>query len=111
MAEQEPGYLPITLRRGETRPIPLTYGPRDPTLPRYNLTGQPVEMRIQPDDAAEIVIAGPNVAVTNGPAGEITIAIPAATVTAFAFNNADYVLMLNARRLLHGPLTIKGIYE
>ena len=112
MASSDEGYFALELRRGETRPIPIVHRPKDKTLPPYNITGKPVEMRIQPQGAAEIVYnSAPNISITNGVGGELTLAIPGATVTAYAFEHADYVIMLDGKRLLHGPLDIKGLYE
>lgn len=102
----------MELRRGETRSTPFTYRPRDKALPPYVITGKPIEMRIKADGLAEIVYnAAPDIAITNGPGGVFTVGILGATVTAYSFDHADYVIMLDGKRLLHGPLDIKGLYE
>lgn len=112
MATENPNYHGLTLRRGETRAIPFTYRPRDKTLPPFVITGQPVELRIQPKGAAEIVKnSAPHISVTDGPNGVITIAYPGAEITAFDFQNAKYAVLLNGERLFYGDLTIKDLYE
>lgn len=112
MAKAEPSYYALTLLREDSESIPLTYRPRDKTLPPYVITGQPVEMRIKPKGAAEIVYnSAPNIAVTDGANGEITIAIPSATKAAYTFQNASYAVLLNGKRLFYGDLTLKSIYE
>lgn len=105
-------YHDLTLRRGETRPIPFTYRPIDKSLPPYVITGQPVAMKISPQGSAEIVYtAAPEISITNGAAGEITIAIPGSVVDAFDFQNAMYAILLNGKRLFYGTLTVKSLYE
>lgn len=112
MAKDDPSYYALTLRRGETRSIPLIFGPRDLSLPRYVITGQSIELRIQPKGAAEITKnSAPHIAVTDGPNGVATIAYPGAEVTAFAFQNAQFVILLNGERWIKGDLTIKDLYE
>lgn len=112
MAKDQPNYLAITLRRGETETIVLEYGPEDLTQDRYNLTGKSVEMRIKPDGQDEIVFdASPEISITDATGGEITVAIPGATVDAWEFQNAKYVILLDGSQLIVGDLTIVGLYE
>lgn len=113
MPKDEPGYKALTFRRGETRAVPFTYGPRDKTLPRYDLTGKSVSMRIQPDGAAEIVYTdvNPGCYISNTVGGEITINPTGAMVTAYDFLNAPYVVLLDGKRIMRGELTIKSLYE
>lgn len=111
MATEDPSNHPITLRRGETRPIPLVYRPRDLTLVPYNLTGKTVAMRIKPHGETEIVYGSPEISITDAVGGEITINISGATVTAYDFLNAPYVILLDGKRLIFGTLTIKSLYD
>lgn len=105
-------YFELQLFRGDVRPRPFVYRPKDRSLPPYNLTGKTITLKIQPQGQSEIIYsAAPEIAITNAAAGEFTIAIPAATVTGYQFQNAAYVILLDGKRLLHGPLTVKGLYE
>jgi hypothetical protein len=112
MAKEDPSYYALTLRRGETKSIPLTFGPRDKSLPRYVITGQPVELRIKPKGEAEIVKnSAPHISVTDGPNGVATLAYPGSEVAAFTFQNAQFAILLNGERWIYGDLTIKDLYE
>lgn len=111
MAKQQTGYYDIELVREETRPIVFDYGPVDLTLPRFNITGQPIAMRIKPLGASEIVYGSPEISITDGPNGEFTVNIPSATVNAYTFQNAAYVILLNSKRLIYGSVTIRSLYE
>lgn len=111
MANQDVNFYALTLRRGETRPVVFVYRPRDKSLPPYNISGKTAELRIKPQGAAEIVYSSPEISITNGVGGEITINIPGATVTAYDFQNAPYTVLLDGKRLFYGELTIKSLYE
>lgn len=112
MAKEDPEYHPIVLRRGETKSVSYTYRPRDKTLPPHNITGKVAMMKIKAKGIPEITYVAPYVMVTDGPNGVITRALPGADVTAFAFQNADYAMLLDGERLFYGDLTIVGsIYE
>ncbi|MBK8810711.1 MAG: hypothetical protein IPN69_08260 [Acidobacteria bacterium] len=111
MKDQQ-NYLAITLRRGETEAIVLEYGPEDLTQSRYDLTGKSVEMRIKPDGQDEIVFeSAPEIEITDEAGGEITVAIPGATIDAWEFQNAKYVILLDGSQLIVGDLTIVSLYE
>jgi hypothetical protein len=32
-------------------------------------------------------------------------------ITAYQFQNASFVILLNGKRLIYGPLTVKSLYE
>lgn len=111
MAKGRSTDFPLTFYRGETRPKKFVYRPRNRSLPPINLNGFTVGMKIKPQGQTEIVFGSPEVAITNAAGGEITIAIPHATVTAWQFQNARYVVLLNGIRWLAGTVTVKFFYE
>lgn len=104
---------PLTFVRGETRDYVFIYGPRDLTLPRFNITGQSVSIKIKPHGQSEIVYTDvdPGIRISNGAAGEITLNPTGAMKTAYQFQNAPYVILLNGKRWLYGTVTMKSLYE
>lgn len=111
MGKEDPSFQSIVLRRGETKTVPYTYGPRNPALPRHNLTGKTVVMRIKPKSGSEITLTAPDIAITNATGGVITRAIRSSVIDSWTFQNAQYAVMLDGQRLWYGELTIRGLYE
>lgn len=104
---------PLIFIRGEERDYLFIYGPRDLTLPRFIITGQSVSMKIKPHGASEIVYTdvNPGIRVSNGAVGEITVNPTGAMKTAYEFQNAPYVILLNGKRLFYGTVTVRPLYE
>lgn len=112
MAESGASH-PLVLVRGEDRPYVFVYRPRDRSLAPFVITGQSVTMQIIV--AGEIVHTytdlNPGCYISNGAIGEITVNPSAAMKNAYAFQNARYVITLNGKRFLYGPMTVKYLYE
>ena len=104
---------PLTFVRGEEREYVFIYGPRDLTLPRFDITGQTVSMKIRPHGQSEIVYTDvdPGIRISNGAVGEIMVNPTGAMKTSYQFQNAPYVILLNGKRLLYGTVTVKPLYE
>lgn len=112
MAKDEPSYYALTLRRGESKSRPFTWGPRDKSLPRYNLTGKSIEMRIKPKTGSEIVYnTNPGCYLSDAANGQFTINPTGAMVTAYDFQNASYAVLVDGERIMYGDLTVTGLYE
>lgn len=108
---KESGYREIVLRRGEDRSIKFIYRPRDRSLPPFDISGQTVVLKVKAKGAAEQTFGSPEVAITNGPGGEITLNGTGSTLTTLQFQSADYAILLNGKRLVYGSLTLTSLYE
>lgn len=113
MAKDSPNYYALTLRRGESKSRPFIWGPRDKSLPRYNLTGKAVEMRIKPKGGTEIVYAAvnPGCYLSDAANGQFTINPTGAMVAAYTFQNAEYAVLIDGERVMYGDVTITGLYD
>ncbi len=77
----------------------------------FDITGSVAKLRVKADGVDEFEIAAPEVDVTDGPSGEITIALLDATVGAFDFEEGEVALQLDSKILQTGRIKIRNFYE
>ncbi|MEQ1643673.1 MAG: hypothetical protein ABL959_09545 [Pyrinomonadaceae bacterium] len=113
MAVESGASHPLVFVRNETKPYVFIYRPRDRTLAPFVITGQSVVMQIIVNGEVlhTYTDLNPGCYISNGAAGEITVNPTAEMKTAYAFQNARYVITLQGKRLFYGPLTVKYLYE
>ncbi|HUF02794.1 MAG TPA: hypothetical protein VMM38_01320 [Aridibacter sp.] len=77
----------------------------------YDISGGVAALRVKPEGQDEFEVGSPIVEITDGPAGEITIAFDEATVDGYSFERAEIALQVDSKILQTGRMRIRNFYD